>query len=72
MDEHVLQYSGLSLIPVDLVSHDVVEIVSSHVAVVVQISSHDHALDLLSSQVLSEVLGDLGELRSVNLSLNSK
>ena len=51
-----------SLVPVDLVGHDVVEVVGSDEAVVVEVGLHEDLLDFLVSEVLAEVVGDLLEL----------
>jgi hypothetical protein len=52
----------ISLFPVDLVGHDVVEVVGSDEAVVVEVGLHEDLLDFLVSEVLAEVMGDLLEL----------
>ncbi len=43
--------------------HDVVEIVSGHESVVVQVSLSENVLDLIVSQVLSQFLGDFLQLK---------
>ena len=53
-----------SLFPVNFVCHDVVEIVSGNESVVVQICLGENVLDLVVSQVLSQFLGDLLQLKS--------
>jgi hypothetical protein len=51
-----------SLFPVDLVGHDVVEVVGSHETIVIEVSLLEDLLDLLVSKVLSEVVGNLLKL----------
>jgi hypothetical protein len=46
------------------VSHDVVEVLSSHKSVVVQIGLGENVLNLVFSQVLSQFLSDLLQLQS--------
>jgi hypothetical protein len=57
------------LLPVDLVGEDVVEIVSSHKTVVIEISLHENLLDFLVIEVFNKVLGDLLELVGGDLAL---
>jgi hypothetical protein len=58
-----------SLVPIDLVGHDVVEIVGSHETIIVEVSLHEDLLNFLVSQVLSEVMGDLLQLVNSELAL---
>ena len=53
-----------SLFPVNLVSHDVVEIVSSDKSIIVQIGLGENVLNLVISQILSQFLSDLLQLQS--------
>jgi hypothetical protein len=57
------------LLPVDLVGGDVVEIVSSHKTVVIEVSLHENLLDFLVIEVFTKVLGDLLELVGGDLAL---
>ena len=59
-----------SLIPIDLVSHDVVKVVGSHESVIVEVCLREDMVDLLLSQVLSQILRDLLQLVGGNLALN--
>ena len=52
-----------SLIPIDLVSHDVVEVISSDESIIIQISLSEVILDFLICQILTQLLGDLLELQ---------
>jgi hypothetical protein len=52
------------------VGEDVVEVVTSHETIVVQVSLHEDLLDLLVIEVLAEVLRHLLELVGGDLSLN--
>ncbi len=54
----------LSLLPVNLVSHDVVEVISSHKSIIVQISLGENVLDFIVSQFLSQILGNLLQFKS--------
>lgn len=46
----------MSIVPVDSVSHDIVEIIGSHKTVVVQVSLSKHLIQLLVGHVFSQVL----------------
>ncbi len=52
----------MSLFPIDLVGHDVVEVVGSDETIVVEVGLLEDLLDFLVGQVLSEVVGDFLEL----------
>jgi hypothetical protein len=58
------------LFPIDLVGEDVVEIIGSDETIIIKISLHKNLLDFLIIEVLTEVLGDLLQLVSGDLSLN--
>ena len=49
----------LSLFPINLVSHDAVEVISSDKSIIVQICLGENVLNLVVSQVLSQFLSDL-------------
>jgi len=51
-----------SLFPINFVGHDVVEVFSSDESVIVQIGLGENVLDLIVSQVFSQILSDLLEL----------
>lgn len=52
------------MFPINFVSHDVVEIVTSDKSIVVQIGFGEDVLDFLIGQILSQILGDLLEFES--------
>ena len=58
------------MFPIDLVGEDVVEVVSSHKTVVIEVSLHEDLLDFLIIELLSEVLGNLLEFVGGDFSLN--
>ena len=58
------------MFPIDLVGEDVVEVIGSDETIIIKISLHKDLLDLLIIEVFTEVLGDLLELVSGDLSLN--
>lgn len=60
---------SFSIVPVDSVSHDVVEIVGSHEPVIVQICLCKHLIKLLIGHVFSEVLCHLFQLNYSYLSV---
>ena len=51
-----------SLFPVNLVSHNVVEIVPCHETIVVKIGTAEHVFGLSLSQVLTQVMSHLFQL----------
>lgn len=57
---------SFSIIPVDSVGHNVVEVISSHEAVVVQISLCKHLIELLIGHVFPEILGNFLQLHHSN------
>ena len=57
-------------VPVDSVGHDVVEILDGDESVFVEVGFAEHVLVFLLSQVLAQVLADLLEFESCELSLN--
>ena len=61
-----------SLFPVDLVGHDVVEVISHNETIVVEVSLFEHVVDLFFGKVLAQVLSDLLELQSGDLALSNK
>ena len=61
---------GESLVPVDLVGHDVVEVFEGDEAVVVEVCALDHGLDVLVVDVLADVLGDLFEFEAGEFTLS--
>ena len=44
-----------SIVPVHSMSHDVIEVVSSHKSIVVQVGFHKHLLDLFVGHVFSQI-----------------
>ena len=60
---------SLSLVPVNLMGHDVVEVLEGDKSIVVKIGSLDHVLDVLVVDVLSNILGDLLELQAGEFTL---
>ena len=60
-----------SLVPVDLVGHDVVEVVGSHETVLVQVSLAENVVDLLLAQVLPKFACDLLELVGGDFALDN-
>ena len=58
------------MLPVDLVGHDVVEVVASHETIVIEVSAGEHVVELLVSQVFTKILGDLLEFKGADLALN--
>ena len=71
VDRLNVQEDALSLVPVDLVSHDVVEVIGSDETVLVEVSLREDVIDLLLSQVLSQILRDLLQLVGGDLALNN-
>ena len=61
-----------SLFPVNLVGHDVVEVISGYESIIVQISLGENVLNFIISQVLSQFLGDLLQLQSGESTLKLK
>ena len=61
---------ALSLFPINFVGHDIVEVVSSHESVFVEVSFGENVVDLVVSEVFSEFLGDLFKFEGSDLSLN--
>lgn len=59
-----------SLIPINFVGHDVVEIIASHEAVLVQIGLAEDMIDLILGKVLSQLSCNLLQLVHSDLSLN--
>lgn len=59
-----------SLVPVDLVGHDVVEVISSHETVLVQVSFAENVIDLIFAQVLSQITGNFLEFVHSNFTLD--
>ncbi len=53
-----------SLFPVNLVGHDVVEIVSGNESIIIQIGLGENVLNFIISQVLSQFSSDLLQLQS--------
>jgi molybdopterin-binding protein len=53
-----------SLFPVNLVGHDVVEIVSGDESIIIQIGLGEDVLNFIISQVLSQFSSDLLQLQS--------
>ncbi len=53
-----------SLFPVNLVGHDVVEIVSGNESIIIQISLGENVLNFIISQVFSQFSSDLLQLQS--------
>jgi len=60
-----------SLFPVDLVGHDVVEVISHNESVIIEVSLFEHVVDLFLGKVLAQVLGDFLELQSGDLALSN-
>ena len=46
------------MIPVDTVSHDVVEVIGSDETVIIQVGLDEHVVQFLISQVFSQILGN--------------
>ena len=61
---------SLSLLPVDLVSHDVVEIVISHETIVVKVSTGEHVFNLSISKVLADIMSNPLEFDGADLTLS--
>ena len=57
-------------VPVNSVGHDVVEVLGCDESVFVEVGFIEHVVVLLLSQVLAQVLADLLEFESCELSLN--
>ena len=47
-----------SLIPVNAVCHDVIEVINGHKTILIQISSIKHALEFFVGQIFSQILGN--------------
>ena len=58
-----------SLFPVNLVGHDVVEIVSGNESIIIQISLGENVLNFIISQVFSQFSSDLLQLQSCESTL---
>ena len=58
-----------SLFPVDLMSHDVVEIVAGHETVLIEIGLGEDVVDFVLAQLLSQLGCDFLELLHCDLSL---
>ena len=69
MTEHKLQCYR-SFIPINSVSHDVVEIFESNESIAVQISSFDHVFNVFIGDVFSNVLGNFFKFETSEFSLN--
>ena len=61
---------SLSLLPVDLVGHDVVEIVISHETIVVKVSTGKHVFNLSISKVLTDIMSNPLEFDGADLTLS--
>ena len=61
--------AGQSLFPVDLVGHDVVEVITGDEAVVIEIGLVEHVVPLVLSEVLAQFLADFLELVNSDLAL---
>ena len=61
---------GTSLLPVDLVGHDVVEIVSSDKSIIIKVSLGEDVVPFIVGKVLAEFLAELFQLKNGDLSLN--
>lgn len=59
-----------SLFPIDLMGHNVVEVVGSHEAVLVKVSLAENMVDLILSKILAQLLGHFLQLMHRNLALN--
>ena len=61
---------ALSLFPINFVAHDIVEVVSSHESVFIEVGFRENVVDLVISEVFSKFLGDLFKFEGCDLSLN--
>ena len=46
-----------SIIPIDSMGHDIVEILGCHKTVIVQVRLHEHLIELLFGHILAQVMG---------------
>ena len=60
----------ISLVPVSLVGHDVVEVITSDESIIIEVSFEKHVVKIVFRQVFSQILGDLFQFQSGNLTLN--
>ena len=59
-----------SLVPIDFVSHDVVEVITSDKTVVIKVSLKENVVKLIFSKVFSQFLRNFLQLGNCNFSLN--
>lgn len=59
-----------SLIPINFVGHDVVEIVSSNETILIKISLAENVVKLFFGKILTKISGDLLQLVNSDLTLN--
>ncbi len=64
-----MDYRSFSLIPVDSVGHDVVEVFEGDETVVVEIGSFKHIFDFIVIDVFSNIFGDLFEFKAGEFTL---
>jgi len=58
-----------SLLPIDFVGHDVVEIVSSHETIIIKIGLNEDLIQILIVQILTQIMSDFLQLSNTDLSL---
>ena len=63
---------SFSLLPINFVGHDVVEIVGGDKSIIIEISLEEHMVNLVFGQILSQFLSNLFELSGGDLALNYK
>ena len=61
---------SFSLVPIGLVGHDVVEIITSDESIIIEVSFEKHVVDLILRKVLSQFLSNIFQLQSGYFSLN--
>ena len=65
-----MQSGSLSLVPIGLVGHDVVEIITGDKSIIVEVGFEEHVVELVFGEVLSQLLGDLLEFQGCDLALS--
>ena len=61
---------SFSLVPIGLVGHDVVEVITSHKSIFIEVSFVENMVPFVVTEVFTEFLANLLQLVDGNLSLN--
>ena len=65
-----MQSGSLSLVPISLVGHDVVEIITGDKSIVIKVGFEEHVVELVFREILSQLLGNLLEFHGCDLALS--